>query len=162
MLKCAFLCADNDDDDVKMHVDAFNINHAASRSLLRAPQLHHITPIKRTPESCVSIHFCSCCVQLSTVLLTADASTWLAAIVRGDYAGITKRSCSTHPTETSAFQYGLCEDTPPLCWRATLQHTGTGQPCLARSFSRIFMHAHEQLFLSCVRKSTFNRFFFLN
>lgn len=64
---------------------------------------------------------------MSTVVLTANASTWLAAIVRGDYAGITKRSCSAHRTETGAFQYGPCEDTPPPCWRATLQHAGDGQ-----------------------------------
>lgn len=123
MLKCAFLCADND-DDVNMYVDAFNIKHAASRPLLRAPKLHHITPVQRTPESCVSIHLWPCCAGVSAVLLTADASTWLAAIVGGDYAGITKRSGSTHPTETSAFQYGLCEDTHPPP-RAGGRHSNT-------------------------------------
>lgn len=129
MLKCASLCAD---DNVNTYAAAFHIKHAVSRSLLRAPQPkhhHHCHGLTHTWIMCLNSRLL-CCVMMSTAGLTANASTWLAAIVRGDYAGITKRSSSAHlrPTRFNMAPVKI----HPLCWRATLQHAWNGQPGMSK------------------------------
>lgn len=145
MLKCASLCAD---DNVNTYAAAFHIKHAVSRS--RSPPTQAPSPLPRSNTHLNHVF------EFTSIVLChdVDCRTYcerihLAGRHRQRRLRRNNEAEQLRASETDAFQYGPCEDTPPLLEGDTPARM-KWSAWHEQDYSHIFLHVQKQRFLFCI------------